>query len=309
MSHLVNPYRFASGFDYSDVAVAFTLREIFTWDNAVLKLRRASDNQQAWVFFDSNGTISTANSLISTTSNTTPSATTLGSWVSTSNALVVEWIGMTPDNVLDPANVANNTNTATQPRFILSGSIVTVNGSIAIDFQTTREELFNTTGLVAFDNTNFSVFTVSSRYDDAANNLSRIVVVSTRDGVGGNSGFLIYNDKRTTPNRAVNWVNTTPTSHLADLTAAQSLTETADILLTGVKQTSNVVSYKDGTLQNTVALTGTMNNLGLYIGNDGVGAVSNYIHGYIKEILVYGSDKTSNISDIHTDINNHYSIY
>ena len=85
---------------YTDADVIYSTRQYFGWANALFKITRSTDFNTAYVFFDSNGVIS-QNSLISTTSNTTPDATTLVSWASGGNMSVEEWYGQTPDGLIN----------------------------------------------------------------------------------------------------------------------------------------------------------------------------------------------------------------
>ena len=124
---------------YDGVSAMYTLRRpsmSTLWTNAVVKIRRTSDNQTAFLFIDGSSiddTISLS-SLISTSSNTTPSATTLSTWVGSSNAFIEEWLGITPNNTIDNNKTAIQTTTTSQPQLISSGVIITKNGKPSIDF-------------------------------------------------------------------------------------------------------------------------------------------------------------------------------
>ena len=84
------------------------------------------------MFFDDDGNI-TLNSLISTSSNTTPDATTLATWIGVNDAYA-EWVGITNDNIVDTSKIAVNTTFGKKPKFITNGVIESKNGNSTIDF-------------------------------------------------------------------------------------------------------------------------------------------------------------------------------
>lgn len=285
---------------YDDAVGAYSLRKFFSWSNAVLKIRRSSDNATAYVFFNgvsSQDTITTS-SYISTSSNNTPSTTTLNTWLSTDNAFVEEWFFQTPDDTIDTNLVIKQTTTTAQPKFATSGAIETVNGTIEMVWDGTNDVLTNISGNSYLDyDQEFTIFTVSRQ----ANSLGRGAVFNT--GVVSSSYFLINNDRGT----AITHTQlTNGTLYHAKLSS--QVNSGNQRLLASIHNNTNLISYYNGTLQNTTAhFSEAYSNIRCTIGNWATGSL--WLNGSVQELIVFPSDKTSDLSTVHSDINTYYTIY
>lgn len=289
---------------YDDVSAMYTLRRPdmrILWTNAVIKLRRSSDNATAFVFFDGDevGDTITTSSLISTSSNTTPGATTLGTWIGSDNGFVEQWFGITADNTINGGKRPLQLTNSQQPQFISSGAILTKNGKPTIDFLTT------TTGILSD--------TIPNKDLDSSNNWS-IVTVTYNDSAGDVGSFFGTDDvdtknlrlysSRSTSLRIAQYVNGSSTVYTTDLLAQQDNADQK--LLTTTLNSGTMKSYYNGTLQDTVVTTGDYVNGSLEIGRR---FSTNCLDGGIQEIIIFPSDKTSDLSDVHSDVNSYYSIY
>lgn len=303
MSFLIDPYKFASEKIYDGVSAMYTLRRPAMsnlWTNAVLKIRRSSDSNTAYVFFngsDVDDTI-TASSLISTSSNTTPSATILSTWVGTDDAYVETWYGITDDNSIDSTKRARNLTTSEQPQFISGGSILTKNGKPDLDFLTT------TTGHLA---------AVLNSDLNSSNDWTILTV--TYNNVSANAGSffgthattitnLRLYTSRSTALRIAQYVNTSVTVYETALLAQQNTSNQK--LLTTTLNSGTMESYYNGTFQDTVVTTGAYTNDSVQIGRR---FGTNKLDGGIQEIIIFPSDKTNDLTTLHSDINTYYSIY
>lgn len=305
MSFIINPYIYTSAPLYDGVTVSYTLRRpdmTNLWTNAVLKLRRSSDNATAFVFFDgsdANDTITTS-SLISTSSDTTPGATTLGTWVGANDAFVETWYGITDDNTIDTNKKANQTTTSAQPQFISSGSLITKNGKIELDFIDDARFLQTPSSISALTySLDYTVFTVSHHDTSASQGCILSTSLSTTDYMG------IFNDRRT--QKRIGILLSGGTFVFANYLAQQDTSNQK--LLTIIHNGVNLVSYYNGTIQETtahssLAYLNTAFLIGRWASNTTTG-----IENGIQEIVIFPTANTTKLSDRHSDINSYYSIY
>lgn len=285
---------------YNNISVTYTLRKpamTVLWTNAVLKVRRASDNSTAYVFFEGttiNSNIS-LNSLISTSSNTTPSVTTLSTWVGSGDAYVEEWIGITDDNTIDTDKTAVQTTTTLQPNFIDNGVIKVKNGKPAIDFTSTSKYLSSNANTDLNYNNSFSLISVHNQESDPGQRLwatstitgGRLLGIAGRGA--GKSMFIAIN----TSDSTLKYINQADTSNQK--------------LLTLTTNGNNFSGYYNGTFQDQNTGLATYNNNVFQIGAERNGLFD--LNGTIQEIIIFPSDKTTDLTALHADINAYYSIY
>jgi hypothetical protein len=292
---------------YDGVSTMYSLRRpamTTLWTNAVLKIRRSSDNATAFVFFDGadiNDTLSTS-SFISTSSNTTPSATTLGTWLGSNDAFVETWFGITDNNTIDTGKRAIQTTTGKQPKFANSGVIATKNGNPAIDFLSDLRYL-TTNALTALNSGNsFTVISVS-----ALSTLDTVGVVCSNsiNTTSNDSRFIHLNDNRTQKALSV-LRNTSGAQYNADLLAQQN-TLSQKLLTSVMNYPSALTSYYNGTIQDYLAVTGSWVNNTFTIGVQRNEATQ--LNGTMQELIIFPSDKTSDLATLHTEMNAYYSIY
>ncbi len=303
MITIQNPYRFGGVKLYDDASVIYTLRRPAMsnlWTNAVAKIRRTSDNQTAFVFIDGSSiddTISLS-SLISTSSNTTPSATTLGTWVGANDAFVEEWIGITPNNTIDNDKTAIQTTTASQPQLISSGAIILKNSKPAIDFLSDTRYLQAVTNTDLDHGNDITILSVSN------NNVLASIGAIMSTTISVSERLVMFNDNRTTKRitRVINsGFNADSDYLLQQNTVNQKLL--SSVVLGGSK---SVTSFFNGAEQVTDTWQFIYFNDTLQIGVNQTSLSG--LNGTIQEIPIFPSDKTADLTDLHNDIDAYYSI-
>lgn len=287
---------------YDGASAVYSLRRpgmSTKWTNAVLRLRRSSDNATTWVFFDGSGVNDTITLNSFTGTETTPTATTLGAWVGVNNAFVVTWMGITDNDTIDSNKKATQSTTGLQPQFISSGVIVTNGGFAEIDFLNSKY-LETLTANSDLDSTgSFTVFALG-HFDTSGSNS---VFMST--GTGSTSYINISCDRRT--QKRLFTARNGGTFVFADLIS--QINSSSSRLLSIVHNATNNISYYNGTIQNTTAHSGLAHgNNTLMIGAFNSASPALFPDG-IQEVIIFPSDKTTDIADYHTDINDYYSIY
>jgi len=281
---------------YADLEFAYSLRKYNGWTNAVLKLRRSSDAAVKFVFFD--GDTITLNSFVGDT-NTTPSATTLGTWIGASTANVSEWIAQTPDNIINNNYIALQTNVSFMPELISSGSLITINSKVAIKFDG-NDVLDTPNPITALD----------------ADQTHTIVTVAQND-VSNNTG-TIFNTAKATSNRYIVFSRRSGGNLVITRAEAGTVVDIATDIQYDVanqKLQSNIIDNKKLTAyQDSVEFIASPDTFTGSYTNDvfRIGSQFNfltYLNGTIQEIIGYPSNKTSIISNIHNEINLYYNIY
>ncbi len=292
---------------YDGVSVMYTLRtpDMTTlWTNAVLKVRRTSDNVTAFLFVDGSvkdDTITTSG-LISTTSNTTPDATTFGTWLGANNCKIEEWIGITDDNTIDNNKTVVQTTTTVQPRIATGGVIRLKNGKPEVWCETTTKTLSASTANTDLNSGNdFTIFTVT--YSDSSS--AQQAFFSSRIATGGvNQRFSIFNDRRS--NKIMCRIRSATSINYEPLYIAQQNTANQRLLTTVVDGTAkDVEGFLGGVSQDSKTWTSTYDNTGIRIGAEM--SITNPINGGVQEIVAFPNNSTDQAT-IETDIDTYYSI-
>jgi hypothetical protein len=290
----------ASGI-YDNASVVYSLRRpdmATKWTNAVLQLRRSGDNAFKTVFFDGDavGDTITLNSKIGDTL-TTPSATTLGDWIGSNDAYVVQWVGITPNNIIDIDKRAIQATTTLQPQFISSGTILTKNGKPVIDFLNTN------TFLLASANTDLNSGNSYTSLTVSGNNSSVSVGTIYSTSASPTNRITIFNDR--TANKFASFIVASTGNFEAKTLLQQN--NSNQKLLTSIIEPTNLKTYLNNTIQTSTARTGTYLNNDFILGRQS--AEGNYLNGTIQEITIFPSDKTADLTELHADINTYYGIY
>lgn len=270
------------------------------WTNAIYKVRRDSDNATSYVFLDGSAAYDTysLSSFISTTSNTTPDATTLGTWLGANQLYVEEQYFITPNNVIDPTKTKKQTSLTLQPKIAHAGVLEIRNTKPTINYQSAIRYL-ESAPHTALDSANtFTILTVS--YSLNATNAQS--VISTRgDAIGSQSRFVINNDRRS--NRlGVRLRNDSSVNH-DGLYLAQINTPNQRVT-TVVKTPTNFSLYINNVLQSTTAWSGTYDNSTYKTGAQLISTAP--LNGGIQcEIIITGDspNKTEYYNDLDTYFN------
>ena len=303
MSFLINPYIYAGATIYDDANAIYSLRRpdmTTLWTNAVAKVRRSSDNAVVYLFFDGAGadaTISTS-SFISTTSQTTPDATTLATWLGANDMFYEDIYAITPDNTIDANKTLVQGTTALQPRGALSGTISTKNSLPLVDHVTGTRHMRSVFNSKLDPGNLFTVLSVSHQDTSTSN-----AVVWTSSSTS--TSYIATRNDRRTQKRAMVQLDSGTTVN-SDLTA--QVDSSNQRLLTAIHNATNNILYNKTTLQTTTAhLSASYTNDRFQVGAN-AGGIAPFLDGGWQEIIIFDSDKTADISPIQSNIVTYYSI-
>ena len=275
---LVNPYIAPTVYllDTYSAAAAYSLRQLKTGVTSVVRVRRSSDNAEQ----DFTATEVTDG--------------TLTTFTGANDGFVVTWYDQ-----VGAKDVVNST-ASLQPKIVSSGSLITLNSLPSIDFS--NDILGVNGGITSLNTEPFSLFSVWSQ---DVNTSFQPIFTNQYLPASPQSRITQYTGA-TSPSILFNVKNTGGTAYNIN---ALSTTSTATAYLgTSIADASkNMEAFLDGTSQGTSAFTGTYANTSVHIG--GSLATSQYLNGKISEVIVFGTDESSNRTTIETDINTYYSIY
>jgi hypothetical protein len=282
---------------YSGAAAAYSLRKLSsTYSGPALQVRRASDNVEVDVSFDTNGVVSLNSPVTNVPEETSGSsqgsttATNLGEFVADAGYTDVDSLGSADSALVQcwydqssNSNDATQTTATKQPKiYDGTGGVVTENSKPAVDFDGSSDQL----DYVGLTETTLTSFHVAK--PDQTNSGDAFL---GWDGTTGN-GFFRYNS---TGNMRLNFFGGFNTS--TTYTAAQNL-------VFAVFGTALKFGYNGATAE-TGSATGITTS-GIRIGQKGN---VDYFNGKAQEIVVYASDQSSNRTNIEDNINTFYSIY
>ena len=257
---------------YSGAAAAYSLRLLdSSYVGSAIRVRRSSDNTEQDINFNVFGELDTVSLL---------------AFAGTGDAFVKTWYDQAS------TNDATQTTTANQPKIVSSGAVIVENGKPAVQFDGSNDTLESTSNVVS--NSAMSLF-VPYKYDDTTSKPQDLIMSSTADGFKyGMSGSGKDQYAKYSPLETTTWSNTTTNQVLDSLFSVAS---------------GGAILYTDGVLQTatgTAGIVGT-NTATLKIGSRDL--TSAYFNGKIHEVIIYDSDKSTNRSNIETNINTFYSIY
>jgi hypothetical protein len=270
---------------YPNAAAAYSLRLLKAgYTGAIVEIRRDSDNALKDFYPD-------ASNELSLTSED-GAGTSLATWIGANNGFVRTWYEQSGN-----ANDALNTNTASQPQVISSGSIIAINGKPSVRFLSSSQYL-NSANASEFNSvTEASLFSVTA-FDtlNAGNQYSCGVRITT------NRGFLIGTETSGSSAR----FHYNPSSF--GVVNGGTLVASTQALITGLSSAAGGSISIDGSTVGSGATTytaGTTNNYFL-------GQMSSLSSGgarNLQEFIAYPSDEGSNKAGIETNINDYFSIY
>lgn len=194
MGRKKNSYRYGGvSLTLDDAFGGYSCYELFTagWSKSVMWVRRSSDSATAYVFFDSNGTI-TVDSLISLTSQTTPDTPSvkLSTWASTDEIFVNELYMQFPDDsAIDSNYTLKQNNSLYQPTIMNGGTVnVDANGTTCLlgDAQSWLHQTSYTPFPHLADTEDWSIFD-GARTISASQNMVTWSNISRAIGVDGNN--------------------------------------------------------------------------------------------------------------------------
>jgi hypothetical protein len=199
------------------------------------------------------------------------------------NGFVTTWYDQSGNS-----NTRANITAANQPQIVSSGSLLTINNKPTMFFDGINDNFIQQTpALSAISTTVFSVFKLSTSYSTSQEYplLGGLSSYSTRFGILNNKWFIV--DSTTN----------TPLSSPDNVTTGTSL-------ITGLFSSTDKIR-----VNNSEVITGNSGNAGsaaTFIGRSWLGK---FLFGNLSEMIIYASDKTTDIDNIENAINNYYSIY
>jgi hypothetical protein len=265
---------------YPSASSAYSIRLLRAarYNNALLRVRRSSDNAEVDVFVDTNYQLSLSSNITSRTSGTT-----LGTWAGANSAFVTIWYDQSGNN-----NNATQTTAANQPSIVVSGVLQTNLGKAALQFSGTT----NFTATVNWTNL-FATYTVAR-----LNSLTPAVQSYFRDNGSVNStGVIAFNSVRVDTYRV--------RTSVVSISQTNSVFGITTKLITLASDATTGYAYLNNTLQASNAVSGNVGTT-MYIAANGVGNTGG-IAGPMSEWITYPSN--SNLSLINTSINTFYGIY
>jgi len=271
---------------YNDATCIYSFRKFFNWSNAVIRIKRTADGQLRYVWFDGN-TI-TLNSKISETE--TPTTTTLGDFIGSGDGSINIWYGQNPIGF----NTAYNLGSQLNPLFIVGGVILTKNGLPCVNFNGVNQTFDATAFTELGSEQNFTVLSVAN-----TTNTEHLGIVWNTSDVSS-SRLAQYIDARSTASQFL-VVGGTVINNLTNIVSTNQRLQTITV------NTKLIKGYSDNVLQNSYTFTGTYTNDTFRIGAQ-FQRLTDLI-GNIQEIVIFPSDKTTDLTDLHADINTYYSIY
>jgi len=280
-----------------DAAAAYSLRKLRrTYAGPAVKVRRASDNVEADVYFDRNNEVSlesrVANVSETTTGSSQGSATftlavpTLGEFLGdadyvsggATDGFVVVWYDQAKSNNAEQLAAAN------QPKIYdaTTGVVLDSNGDATLDGDATTLTFLTLSSSIVLQSNWAMLFA-----GDFLNG----------DRLAGSGSYGIV--------AQVGSSTVTRSDISSQIVTTFTLASTGSRLLGFYMNGSNYIGTSNGTqdTQTSNSASYTIDRL-FYYGN-----VSLWTKGSIKEVVIYDSDQSSNRKKIETDINNHYSIY
>ena len=272
--------------DYPGATAAYSVRQLTTvYTGDAMDIRRASDNTEQTIGFDSNGNLDTESIL---------------TFASTGSAFVTKWYDQSGNN-----NHAFQLTQGEQPKILDSGSIITASTSLSPSIQfgkpgwppSTTLDLTNAIDWYA--GTGLTFFIVNRANVDTQYN--RLIGNS-----GGNNVYANQGSDNTIAVRA----NNTIYSYNITSSIGINNNDLLQVLTYSSASKSGSVYINDFNIE---ILTGSeeqfnpntffsINRIG-----EGQGNQQNNYYGYMSELIFYTS--SLDINSIRNDINTHYNIY
>tara|TARA_R100000329_G_scaffold37892_1_gene35721 strand:+ start:212 stop:1171 length:960 start_codon:yes stop_codon:yes gene_type:complete len=290
-------------------AAAYSLRRVSSsYSGPAVQIRRASDNVEVNVNFDSDGVVSLNSTISNVTeetsgsfTNLTTSAKTLGEFVanasytdadslgSTDSALVQNWYDQSGNS-----NDAIQSTAGSQPKIVSNGSLVTENGKPALEFTS-------------------DFFLTNNELNQSSATNHFYIVNKTQAGTSGNNYFSESSAIDGNGSPAITQQNTGDNYYLRAASSnifLGNLTTIKGNQAMFTAEVSNTTSkvYFQGSELASVSSTGVDAITDkLYIGLRWTGADS--FKGTYQEFVLYNSDQSSNRTAIEAEINTFYSIF
>ena len=274
---LINPYIYSVGTSYlldtyGSAVVAYSLRKVeSTYSGNLIRVRRSSDNAEQDIGLSGDSLDTSA----------------LTTFVGANDGFVVSWYDQSGNGRTISQVTATN-----QPKIVSSGSVVLASNGLPALLSDGNDAMLNT-GFTSptFDFTICTTFEVPNLTTSYAlystdTNLNQIWI----SRAGGSNRIYCTQGEITATKLSVG-------GHLSIVTAKSF-------------GNNRMSAWEDGSniTTNQYANTSTANN-GIYLLSRSSYSGICPSGTYIQEFIQFNSDLTSQVADINTDINSHYSIY
>ena len=259
---------------YSGAAAAYSVRKLDKdYTGNCMRIRRASDDAETDIGFDSSGDLDT--SAISTHGGS-------------SSCFVVTWY--------DQSGNSNNATQSTpggQPQIYNGTAVITENGKPAVDFR--YRNALPTDSLTFTDTNPKTVFAVGIN-DDASNvNTEYFMLGGTSTAYSKISFNRTYANDRSAVVNAASGI-------LVEFGTAIDTTQ--KLVYASNDGTTQEIAVNGAT---AVTATGTIDDVNMIGGHRGLSYFS--LMGKAQEIIIWTTDESSNRTGIESDINGYFSIY
>ena len=265
---------------YPDAAAAYSLRKLRSgYTGAAIQVRRSSDSAVQNIGFDSNGGLDT---------------TALTTFVGTGNTgFVTTWYDQSGNN-----RNATQATQANQPVIVSGGTIISENNKPILRFDNTNSNFLNIPNNFTGNYANLSAVAKITN-SSATNELAGPIIGS----VGSANQFAIY--YRTTGNEEFGITTRLAFSNVSGIVLTKLHTYTINTGDGIFKASLNNINIIDST-GTTIGFRTTGNPR---IGSNVGGSLTNYLGGFIQEVIVWTTNQFNNQTNISNNINSYYNIY
>lgn len=317
----------------ANATAAYSLRKISSsYSGPAVQIRRASDNVEVNVNFDSDGVVSLNSTISNVTEETTgtspdpdsTSATTLGEFVAnasytdadslgaTDSALVQNWYDQSGNS-----NDAIQSTAGSQPQIVSNGSLVTQNGKPALKMSSNSIKLavLNSKATFKFlhDGSDSSTFWVLSPTDTRETSGTTDHELFETGEFGGSVGVEItYRSSQFSGTENAQFEVKNGSANAVDFRTSNSSFNVGQNLCTFFIDADNSTAadrIKVGLNGNTLE-TGNTQTASPSTANSQLDfTIYGGFTAHWQEVIVYNSDLSSSRSDIESEINTFYSIF
>jgi len=277
---------------YPSAAAAYSVRKLRTaYTGSAIRVRRSSDNTETNIGFTALGDLDT---------------TALTSFCSSTNGFVTTWYDQSGN-----ARNFSQTTAANQPQIVSAGSVLTSNGEPIIDFNGTNSYMDGAWSSFFTSTTdNFSIFNVL-KYD-----VSNVVQIpfGVTNGAATAAGSIdtVLHSYAITDSYFYR-INGAITNYSTSIATEFGVVN--DNLLVFQKNGAINNAYNNNVLKASQTLSATLlgsvptdTSFFLRLGTNR-GYLNNWFNGNMKEMIIYPSSQSSNLSGINNNINTYYGIY